>query len=136
MIKGILGLVLVVNSIMLLAQRPATKPISKPNILMICVDDLNDYIGAMGHPDAITPNMDKLIKRGTLFTNAQTQSPLCGPSRAALMTGLRPSTTGIYGLIPDNDVKGSNEATRNNIFLHLLRRKRTDNFFISFLFIH
>ncbi len=34
------------------------------------------------------------------------------------MTGLRPSTTGIYGLIPDNDVKGSNDATRNNIFMH------------------
>ncbi len=89
-----------------------------PNVLMICVDDLNDYIGGMGHPDAITPNLDKLIKRGTLFTNAHCQSPLCGPSRAAIMTGLRPSTTGIYGLLKDNAVKQSNEATRNNTFLH------------------
>jgi arylsulfatase A-like enzyme len=118
MIKGFIGLILFVNSISVLAQNAVNNKSKKPNILMICVDDLNDYIGAMGHPDAITPNMDKLIKRGTLFTNAQTQSPLCGPSRAALMTGLRPSTTGIYGLIPDNDVKGSNDATRNNIFMH------------------
>lgn len=101
------------SSTALMAQKPPP-----PNVLMICVDDLNDYIGGMGHPDAITPNMDRLIRRGVLFTNAQCQSPLCGPSRAAIMTGLRPSTTGIYGLLKDNAVKNSNEATRNNIFLH------------------
>lgn len=90
----------------------------KPNILMICIDDLNDYIGGLGHPEAITPHIDKLIKQGLSFVNAQCQSPLCGPSRAAIMTGLRPSTTGIYGLIKDDDVRGSNEATRENIFMH------------------
>lgn len=100
------------------AQKPVVTNVKKPNVLMICVDDLNDYIHGMGHPDAKTPNLDRLIKRGVTFSNAQTQSPLCGPSRSALMTGLRPSTTGIYGLISDNDVKNSNEATRNNIFLH------------------
>lgn len=74
---------------------------SKPNVLMIAVDDLNTWIGCLGgHPQARTPHMDRLAARGTLFTNAHCQSPLCNPSRASLMTGLRPSTTGIYGLAP------------------------------------
>ena len=73
----------------------------KPNILFIAADDLNDWIGAMGgHPQVKTPHLDRLAARGTLFTNAHTQSPLCNPSRTSLMTGLRPSTTGIYGLAP------------------------------------
>ncbi len=116
--EGLLVCLMSGYAAVLFAQKPATENRQKPNILMICIDDLNDYIGAMGHPDAITPNLDKLIKRGTVFTNAQCQSPLCGPSRAAIMTGLRPSTTGIYGLINDNDVKQSNAATRNNVFMH------------------
>lgn len=90
----------------------------KPNILLISVDDLNDYIGAMGHPDAITPNLDRLISRGVLFANAQCQSPMCSPSRAAIMTGLRPSTTGIYGFIQDNKIKETNEATQKADFMH------------------
>ncbi|WP_373512028.1 sulfatase, partial [Persicitalea sp.] len=85
---------------------------------MISVDDLNDFIGGMGHPDAITPNLDKLISRGTLFTNAQCQSPMCSPSRTAIMTGLRPSTTGIYGMIDDDKIKETNAATRQTTFLH------------------
>ncbi|NQU51628.1 MAG: sulfatase-like hydrolase/transferase, partial [Bacteroidetes bacterium] len=50
-----------------------------PNVLMICVDDLNDWLGCMnGHPNAITPNMDKLASKGVLFTNAHCQAPICG----------------------------------------------------------
>ena len=57
---------------------------SKPNILFIAVDDLNDWIGVMkGHPNAKTPNLDKLAKKGVLFTNAHCQAPLCGPSRTS-----------------------------------------------------
>ena len=74
----------------------------KPNILLIAVDDLNDWIGVMGgHPQAKTPNMDRLASRGVLFNNAQCQSPVCNPSRASLMTSLYPSTSGIYFLNPD-----------------------------------
>ena len=74
---------------------------SRPNILMIAIDDQNDWIGYMnGHPQSLTPNIDALAKRGTAFTNAHCQSPLCNPSRTSLMTGLRPGTTGIYGLAP------------------------------------
>ncbi|MCB1120875.1 MAG: sulfatase [Verrucomicrobiae bacterium] len=73
----------------------------KPNIVFIAIDDQNDWIGCMGgHPMSQTPNIDSLAARGTLFTNAHTQSPLCNPSRTSLMTGLRPSTTGVHGLAP------------------------------------
>lgn len=72
-----------------------------PNILFIAIDDQNDWIGCLGgHPQAQTPNIDRLASRGTLFTNAHCQSPLCNSSRTSLMTGLRPDTTGIYGLAP------------------------------------
>lgn len=73
----------------------------KPNILFIAIDDQNDWFGCLnGHPQAQTPNIDKLAERGTLFTNAHCQAPLCNASRTSLMTGLRPSTTGVYGLAP------------------------------------
>lgn len=75
---------------------------ARPNVLLIAVDDLNDWIGCMGgHPQAKTPNMDRLAARGVLFTNTQCQSPVCNPSRASLMTSLYPSTSGIYFLNPD-----------------------------------
>ncbi len=89
-----------------------------PNILMICIDDLNDWLGCMnGHPNAKTPNMDLLAEQGVLFANAHCQAPLCGPSRASLMTGLRPSSTGIYGMIDDNLINQDNPSTAEIIFL-------------------
>lgn len=73
----------------------------KPNVVFIAIDDLNDWIGCLGgHPQVQTPHIDRLAARGTLFTNAHCQSPLCNPSRTSLLMGLRPSTTGIYGLAP------------------------------------
>lgn len=69
-----------------------------PNILFISVDDLNDWIGCLGgHPDTLTPNIDRLASHSTLFTRAYCNAPACNPSRASLMTGLRPSSTGVYG---------------------------------------
>jgi len=67
------------------------------NLLFMAVDDLNDWVGCLGgHPDTRTPNLDRLAARGVLFTNAHCNAPLCNPSRASLMTGIRPSTSGIY----------------------------------------
>jgi len=89
-----------------------------PNVLMICVDDLNDWIGCMGgHPNSITPNMDKLASKGVLFTNAHCQAPICGSSRASIMSGLRPSTTGIYGQITDENIRKVGDVTKDIIFL-------------------
>ena len=90
----------------------------RPNVLLIMVDDLNDWIGCMGgHPQAKTPNIDRLAERGVTFMNAHCQAPICGPSRASLMTGLLPSTTGIYGQIDDRSVRGASEATKGAPFL-------------------
>ncbi|EAQ77862.1 sulfatase [Blastopirellula marina] len=73
----------------------------KPNILFIAIDDQNDWIGCLdGHPQVQTPHIDGLAARGTLFANAHCQAPLCNSSRTSLLTGLRPSTTGIHGLAP------------------------------------
>ncbi len=80
------------------SELPAPVPEERPNVLFLAVDDLNDWVGALqGHPDAETPHLDRLAARGVLFTNAHCASPLCGPSRAAVLTGLRPETTGCYG---------------------------------------
>jgi choline-sulfatase len=73
----------------------------RPNILVIAIDDQNDWIGHLGgHPLVKTPHLDALAERGTTFLNAHCQAPLCNPSRTSLLTGLRPTTTGIYGLAP------------------------------------
>jgi len=73
------------------------KPARKPNILFIAIDDLNDWIGCLGgHPQVKTPNLDRLAGKSVLFTNAYCAAPACNPSRAALMTGIRPSTSGVY----------------------------------------
>ncbi len=69
----------------------------RPNVLMIAVDDLNDWIGCLGgHPQAVTPNMDRLAARGLLFTNAHCAAPACNPSRAALFSGLMPQSNGVW----------------------------------------
>lgn len=76
---------------------PAGREPVGPNVLFIAVDDLNDWAGCLGgHPDAKTPHIDALAERGVLFTNAHCPAPLCNASRAALMTGIRPSTSGVY----------------------------------------
>ena len=83
------------------AQEEARPPAAPPNVLFLAIDDLNDWVGCLGgHPQARTPRIDALARRGTVFRNAHCQSPLCNASRTSLMTGLRPSTTGIYGLAP------------------------------------
>lgn len=68
----------------------------RPNVLFIVVDDWNDWVGCLGHKQANTPNVDRLARRGMLFTNAHCAAPVCNPSRVALLTGLRPHTTGVY----------------------------------------
>jgi arylsulfatase A-like enzyme len=102
------------------AMEPAEQALAldQKNVLMIIVDDLNDWVGAFGgHPDTKTPNMDRLAAQGMVFTNAHATAALCGPSRASVMTGLRPSTTGIYGQLSDKDIRKASEATENITFM-------------------
>jgi len=68
----------------------------KPNVLFIAIDDLRDWVGYLGNKQVKTPNLDKLATRGVYFTRSFCASPCCNPSRAALMTGLRPGTSGVY----------------------------------------
>lgn len=70
---------------------------AKPNVLFIAVDDLNDWVGCLGgHPQAKTPNIDRLAASGVLFTNAHCPAPACNPSRTAIMTGISPHKSGLY----------------------------------------
>lgn len=69
---------------------------AQPNVLFIAIDDMNDWIGCLGgHPQVKTPNIDRLAKRGVLFTNAHCAAPLCNPSRAAVFSGRQPFETGV-----------------------------------------
>lgn len=68
----------------------------RPNILFIAVDDLRPELGCYGSPIAVTPNLDALAGGGLLFNRAYCQQAICRPSRASLMTGTRPETTGLF----------------------------------------
>ena len=74
----------------------ADEPV-RPNILFIAMDDLNDWIGVMGgHPQSLTPQLDRLAESSVLFTNAHCVAPACNPSRTAIFTGRSPHRSGLY----------------------------------------
>ena len=92
---------------------------SPPNVLFIAVDDLNDWVGYTGrHPDTQTPNIDRLAERGTVFTQAYSQFPLCGPSRASLFAGMLPSTLGLLKQPRPDSVVADAAAEHNSLLLH------------------
>ena len=71
---------------------------NRQNVLFIAVDDLKPVLGCYGDQTVITPSIDRIAKGGTVFLNAQCQWPVCGPTRASLMTSLRPEATGVMDL--------------------------------------
>jgi len=77
------------------AAQPIVQPAARPNVLFIMADDLRAELGTVDYP-ARTPNLDRLAARGVTFQRAYCQQPLCNPSRASLLTGLRPDTLGLW----------------------------------------
>lgn len=93
--------ILMILLVVVVATQTAIAEAARPNVLLISIDDLNDWVGVLGgHPQAKTPHLDTLANRGTLFANAHCQAPVCNPSRVSLMTSRYPSSTGVYFLNP------------------------------------
>lgn len=74
------------------------KKLQNPNILFIAVDDMRTDLGCYGNEDIITPNMDRLAESGLLFNYAYCQQAICNPSRASLLTGMRPDAIKVWNL--------------------------------------
>ncbi len=96
--RTILGSCLILFALAAVDYEAAAASSNRPNVLFISVDDMNDWVRCLGgYPGEIhTPNIDRLAERGLLFTNAHADAPVCNASRTAILTGMRPSTTGVY----------------------------------------
>src|SRR5687767_13934701 len=96
---------------------PAARDHERPNVLLICIDDLKPLLGCYGEKKIRTPNMDRLAKRSVLFERAYCNQAVCAPSRNALMTGVRPTTVGIYDLGTNFRAANSNTVTLSQYFM-------------------
>ena len=93
------NLLTVISSLFILSScSEPEKKVKKPNVLFISIDDLRPNLGVYGDSIAITPNIDKLAMLGTTFMDAYCQAAVCAPSRASLMTGIRPDSTRVWHL--------------------------------------
>ncbi|MHC4657043.1 MAG: sulfatase-like hydrolase/transferase [Planctomycetota bacterium] len=81
----------------------------KPNVLFLAVDDLRPQLGCYGHKQMLSPNIDHLASEGVLFTSSYCQVPVCGASRASLLTGVRPTRDRFinYNVWAEKDLPGA-----------------------------
>ena len=96
-------------------EAKTSKKSEKMNVLMIIVDDLNDYVKSFGDPQAITPNVDRLVSQSMRFTRTFCQYPVCGPSRASFLSGLYPESSKILN---NTDYLREENPGAVNIFEH------------------
>ena len=134
MIKPKLGVSLVVVALAVAVNLSADE-LQRPNVLFISVDDLNDWTGCLeGHPQAKTPNIDRLAAGGVLFTNAHCPAPACNPSRTAIMTGISPHKSGLYDnrqtmrqILPEAELLPKYFANRKAVLGVTPRRRLTSS---------
>lgn len=82
---------------LVLSVAPAiAKDTQRPNVVLVYFDDLNDWLAPFAQTQSITPNLTAFAQRSTIFLNAQTASPVCNPSRVAMLTGVHPTVSGVY----------------------------------------
>lgn len=87
-----------VLSVLIAGWASAAVAVDRPNVVLIVCDDLNDYAtgitGQTGHPQSLTPNIEKLARSGVAFRRAYSNTPVCAPSRSSFLTGIYPHTSG------------------------------------------
>ena len=124
-----LGLVATALPTALAAKRAKPK---QPNILFIAVDDLRPQLGCYGHSETISPNIDKLASRGTIFERAYCNVPVCGPSRVSVLTGIRTASNqwktsnlkGAFTSLPSFfRTHGYHALSNGKVFHHMHDRK-------------
>lgn len=95
---AIIGLVSTALAATPCAREAGGETAREPDVLFIAIDDMNDWLKRFDADNPVrAPNLGRLAERGMLFRRAYCVSPACNPSRAAILTGLRPSTSGVYG---------------------------------------
>lgn len=107
----------------ILALLAGHKPVPKPNVLFICIDDLRPDLGAYGNPVVHSPNLDKLAGQGTLFTHQYVTQPTCGASRFSLLTGRRPrNITELNNAAIEKEISANARTEVPETFVDNLRR--------------
>jgi len=114
---------IVVTLLAFTAFHSCNEPVTNPNVLFICIDDLRPQLGCYGESYMITPNLDKLASEGMLFTRHYVQVPTCGASRRCLLTGLRPSQQiHLTNRVMFETLSEESEKEQPETFLHHFRR--------------